>query len=208
MMRRQEHGFTLLELLVAMTITAILLSTIYGVFSSVSRAKERVESGGEGYHQARVLFDRIGRELRGAYVLSGRPKTRLAGGLNEEQLPFLELSTTATTPFGGHRGGIAIVRYDLRADPEAERNQEGVIPRVLMRREYNLFDPEGEQRPGYRLATGLGEMTFRFYKDGDWREEWLSGRDGSPQMVEVTLSISVDGQPVPFRSTFEVPIIQ
>jgi general secretion pathway protein J len=203
-----EQGFTLVEMLVAVTITAILLVTVYGVFTSVSRAKERVESDGEGYHQARVLFDRIGRELRGAYFLPARPQTLFNGGLNEEQQPFLELSTTATTPYGGNRGGIAVVRYDLRPDPDAERSADGKIPQVLMRREYNLFDAEGAQRPGYRLATGIDEMRFRFHRNGEWLEGWASASDGLPQMVELTLTIAVDGNPVPFRSAFEVVRIQ
>lgn len=204
-----ERGFTLVEVLVAVTITALLLTTIYGVFTSVSTAKERVEGSGEGYHQARVLFDRIGRELRGAYVLlPAKPKTRFHGGLTEEQYPYLELSTTAATPQGGSRGGIAVVRYELRPDEEAQRVERGKeIPQVLLRREYNLFDPEGEDRPAHRLATGIRDLRFRFYDGSEWLEEW-EGKNDLPKMVELTMSIPIEGEPVPFRTSIEVPRIQ
>lgn len=200
-----KQGFTLVEVLVAVTITALLLTAIYGVFTSVSTAKERVEGRGEGFHQARVLFDRIGRELRGGYFLSDiNRKTRFAGGLTEEQYPYLELSTTATTPQGGNRGGIALVRYELRPDTETEGDApRGEIPQVLLRWERNLFDQEEEESPGYRLATGIREMTLRFYDGDEWLEEW-QGRTDLPKIVELTMSIQIDGEPVPFRTAIGV----
>ncbi|MBE0598741.1 MAG: hypothetical protein IH614_15915 [Desulfuromonadales bacterium] len=199
----------MVEVLVAVTITALLLTTIYGVFTSVSTAKERVEGSGEGYHQARILFDRIGRELRGAYFLPTKNKTRFAGGLTGEQYPYLELSTTATTPQGGNRGGIAIVRYELQPDPEAPTGgPPDEVPQVLLRWEYNLSDPEEEERPGYRLATGIFDFKLRFHNGSEWLEEWQARPGGLPKMVELTMSIPIDGEPVPFRTAFGMEGIQ
>jgi general secretion pathway protein J len=201
---KNENGFTLVEVMVAVTIIALLLTSVYGVFTSAAGAKQRLEAEGEGYHQARVLFDRMGRELRGAYYQQGKAGVRLVGGKTLDDFPYLELTTTAGTPYGGRRGGISVVRYELRTDPEAAAGDD---TRVLMRDEYSMFEPAGEERAGYRLATGLGEMSVRFYKDGQWQEEWNTARDGGlPQMVEITLSMALEGIDVPFRSSFEIPL--
>jgi len=199
---RAQNGFTLLEVLVAVTVAALLLTGVYGVFTSVSAAKQRLEKEGEGYHQARVLYDRIGRELRGTYWLRTNKKTRFLGGHTADGYPFLELTTSSGTPFGGHPGGIAVVRYELRPDEEAREPDTW----VLVRNEYSTFDPEGGEREGYPLATGIRELSFRFYKDGRWEEEWDAARGGLPQMVEVSITMPVDERPVPFRSAFDVAI--
>ena len=200
----REKGFTLVEILVAVALVALLLTTVYGVFNSVSAAKERLEAESEGYHQARVLFDRIGRELRGTYFDVQKKDTLFLGGTTTlDKNPYLELTTTAGTPYGGRNGGISTVSYELRSDPEAEKGED---TRVLMRKEYSYFDPEGEKREGYRLADGIGEMKVRFYRKGQWVEEWNARTDGGlPELVEVTLSLPVEGKQVVFRTAYDIP---
>jgi len=198
---KSQNGFTLLEVLVAVTITALLLTAVYGVFTSVSGAKQRLEGEGEIYHQARVLYDRIGRELRGTYWRRGNKKTSFTGGRTGDGYTFLELTTTVVTPYGG-RGAISVVRYELRPDNEAKEPDTW----VLMRDEYPPFNAPLQEREGYPLARGIREMNFRYYKNGQWEEEWDAARDGLPQMVEVSITMPVGEQSVPFRSTFDVPV--
>lgn len=183
--------------MVAVTVITLLLTTIYGVFASVSGSKERLEKRGESFHRARVLFDRIGREVRGAYYSKDNPDTLFAGGNDEDGLPFLTLATTATTPLSGQAEGIAAVRYTLRPDTESDGDGQ-----VLLRSEQPLFSDAGGQGREYRLTTGVTEMQLRFYADGSWEDEWDSGL---PEMVELTLTVSVDGVATPFRSSFDVP---
>ena len=201
-MKSIPKGFTLIEVLLAVTITAILLVTIYGVFTSVSSAKNRIETEGEGYHQARVIFDRIGREIRGAYYLKGNAKTSFRGGLDEERNPFLLLSTTATTPQGERQEGVAVVRYRLRKDAEIEGNK------VLTRSEAPLVEEDKAPRE-YRLATGIEALQLRFSDGDNWQESWDSDSlNAVPKMVEVALEIRLDSTAVPFRSIFEVPAVE
>jgi general secretion pathway protein J len=198
----RDKGFTLVEILVAVAMVALLLTTVYGVFNSVSDAKQRLEAESEGYHQARVLFDRIGRELRGAYFDKDKKDTRFLGGTTTDKYPYLELSTTAGTPYGGRQGGISVVRYELRPDPEAGKGED---TRVLMRNEYSYFNTAGADRVGYRLTAGIGEMKVRFYSKGQWVEDWNARTDGLPELVEVTLSLPVEGKQVVFRTAYDIP---
>jgi general secretion pathway protein J len=201
-MIRNQKGFTLFEVLIAITITALLLTTIYGVFSAVSNAKTRVETVGEGYHQARVIFDRVGREIRGVYYNAAKKGSRLSGGINADGQPFLELTTTATTPQSGRRGGISVLEYELIIDPDNDGQQ------VLMRTEQPLFQaatttitPDG----GYRLASGIETMKWRFFKDGEWHEQWDTGTQKAlPQIVELALMVRIEDVVVPFLSSFEI----
>jgi len=201
-MKSTQKGFTLIEVLLAVTITAILLVTVYGVFTSVSNARNRIEAEGEGYHQARVIFDRIGREMRGAYYLKGNKDTTFKGGIDEQRNPFLFLSTTATTPQGERLEGVALVRYRLRKDEQAE-------DKMVLTRSEGPLDQETQAPREYRLAPGIEAMRLRFSDGETWQESWDSDNsNAAPVMVEVALEIRLDGTVVPFRSIFEIPVLQ
>jgi len=202
-MLRRQAGFTMLEVMVAVTITALLLSTVYGIVSGVSSAKDRLEGDGAAFHEARIIFDRIGREVRSAYVLknSGSSQTtttpntatRFVGGTDDSNRPYLEFSSTATSWQGG-KGGIALIRYRLIEDPE---KNDGSL--VLMRNETPLYEPDEENE--YRLSTDIDSLTFRFYDGQTWQDEWTTGL---PKIVEVGLTIRTAERTIPFRTAFEV----
>ncbi|RLC08469.1 MAG: hypothetical protein DRI57_23925, partial [Deltaproteobacteria bacterium] len=48
-MSNTSRGFTLIEILLAILISSLVLTSIYGVFSSVSRARNRLEAEGLVY---------------------------------------------------------------------------------------------------------------------------------------------------------------
>src|SRR5210317_866695 len=113
-----ERGFTLIEVLVAISILAILLSSVYGIFSSVSLARERLDADSAEYHRARVLFDRLGRELRGAYFQEDDHGLVFSGRTIDEGMIELELTTSAVSPLSQRGSGIARVHYLLTEDQE------------------------------------------------------------------------------------------
>ncbi|HXV22373.1 MAG TPA: type II secretion system protein GspJ [Desulfuromonadales bacterium] len=199
-MNRPQQGFTLVEILVAVSISSILLVTIYGVFTTMSNARIRVETAGEGYHQARVIFDRIGREIRSSYVDPSAQETRMQGGIDDRGTPFLALATTAGTPRHGVTSGVVLVRYELR-----QAVGETAEKPSLFRSETPVL-AEDESPIVYRLASGIEALQMRFLDNGEWREEWPPDTSSSPpQAVEISLSLVIDETAVPFRSTFEVP---
>ena len=191
-----KQGFTLVEILVAITIGTILLTTIYGVFGSVSGARDRLEAIGEEYHQARVLYDRMAGEIRSGYFSTSSKQTRLLAGRNSQGYPFLEFSTTLSTPlFGGRPGGISLVRYEqLQMEQEIR----------LYRSEWPLLNSESNQIPQL-LITGLKSFSLRYYDGDDWQDEWDSQLTGKlPQMIELTVEVEVDEQVHSFLSTIEL----
>lgn len=202
--RRKSRGFTLIEVLISISIIAILLATVYGIFSSVSGTKERLDADSAAYHRARVIFDRLGREIRGAYYQSARRDSVFRGGSDEAGRLFLELSTTAVSPISARGAGFALIRYRVGPDAEAD-NQSLVIERseraLIGRTQETLETPQM-----MRLAPGIRNFAIRFYANGSWHTSWDATDSGLPQLVQLRLDIITEaGSDVPFMSSFKLP---
>lgn len=199
---KTASGFTLLEVLVSVSVIVILLSIVYAVFSSISTAKERLDAGNEAYHRARVIFDRLGREIRGASFSLLSESATFRGGEGRDGIFFFELSTTAVSPASNELLGFSVVRYSVEED--AEENGGG---KVLMRSERPLLAQESNRLlpDAIRLAPEILFFKIRFHADNSWHDSWDAAEKGLPELVEVTLRFaddSADG--VPFLSTFEL----
>lgn len=199
--RSGDRGFTLVEVLVAIAALMIVLTAIYGTFAAVGSAKQRLDGDSADYHRARVILDRLGRELRGCYPTA---EGALVSGTTGEGRLFLELTTTAVSPLSAEGTGIARVRYELTEDPESEA--PGL---VLLRQEtpWHRYVP-GTQNPAgaMRLAAGINELSLRFYTAGRWLASWDGERRGLPELVEISLLLEGSGDRQPrFRTAFELP---
>jgi general secretion pathway protein J len=197
-----ERGFTLIEVLVAISILAILLTSVYGIFSSVSLARERLDADSAEYHRARVLFDRLGRELRGAYFQASDPNLVFTGLKTDDGSFELELTTSAVSPLSETGSGIAKVHYLL-----AEDKEEAANGRVLLRSEHPVHDSTDEETAGMmRLVPGIEAMSLRFYANGQWQTTWQARTSGLPELVEIALQLRTGGEePIHFISAFEIP---
>ncbi len=91
--RRPAHGFTLLEIAVAIGIFGVLAVVSYGVFARVLSAKQTVEARGDEAAMARTTLSRIVRDLRAATV---RPPSR--GPLPSVPAPGTALPGTGVPP--------------------------------------------------------------------------------------------------------------
>lgn len=198
-----EGGFTLIEILVAISLLAIVLTSVYGVFTSVSNARDRLDKDSAEYHRARVLFDRIGGELRGAYFHPRNRDLVFRGRSVDNEALELELSTTAVSPLIQAGSGIARVRYLLTKDRENE--DDGL---VLLRSEQALHESrrDVEEAGMMRLIPGVEAMTIRFFSNGAWQTRWDGLNSGLPELVEVALWLKTTHQEsIRFVSAFDIP---
>lgn len=194
---RNARGFTLIEVLLAILIGSLLLTTIYGVFSSVSEARNRLEAEGDAYHQVRIFYDRIGGELRSLRLQAVGSQAVLNGGKTLDGEPYLEFNTELASPLLKQRGGVSRVRYELR------RDEEDVA--TIYRNEQLLLADLAASEP-LAFIDGVKNFQIRYYRQGSWVEQWSGG--GTPQMVEIVLELEITGRVIPFRSSFVLPEVK
>jgi general secretion pathway protein J len=85
--RAIARGFTLIEVLVAIGIVALIALLIYSAFAGMSRSRNNMLAVSERYQAGRAAMQRIARELSGAYMsghknfmrLQNQPQTGMVG---------------------------------------------------------------------------------------------------------------------------------
>ncbi|SDZ81392.1 general secretion pathway protein J [Desulfuromusa kysingii] len=189
-MKSVTRGFTLVEVLVAIFIGSLVLTSVYGVFGSVSKARNRLELEGELYHQARIFFDRIGGELGSLRISPLGTEAVLSSGLTAAGDFYLEFNTELVSPLLQKYGGISRVRYEVLQQEESFQ---------LLRSEKVLLVDMAASEPLLFIAA-VNSFQVRFYSRGDWSESWSNSTP--PQLVEISLELQADGQVIPFRSSF------
>ena len=189
-MRYRSAGFTLIEVLLAILIGSLILTSIYGIFSSVSSARNRLELEGDVYHRARIFFDRLCGELSSLRVTPIGREAVFTSGKTAAGEPFFEFNTELVSPLLQQHGGISRVHYEIQ--------QRGDTT-VLLRSEQVLLADLAASNPLVFLS-GVKDFQLRYFRQGHWLET-LSGRT-LPQLIEITLELEGDGQTIPFRSSF------
>jgi prepilin-type N-terminal cleavage/methylation domain-containing protein len=181
-----QRGFTVIELVMALGISALILTVVYSSFQSATQAREKIESGNSAHHVARVISSRIGRELQSLQFRPGDPGSRFYNGL-ESGIEVLSFSSSASTPLASQPGLPSQIVYRLRPAIDDEQG-----PLVLERTEQSALTI-GEPR-ALRLVDGVSTLVFRFFANGQWAEDWDSNQTGMlPQAVSMTFEQKSDG---------------
>jgi prepilin-type N-terminal cleavage/methylation domain-containing protein len=111
LLSHSERGFTLIEVLVATSLSVLLFGAIVTVLIGYQRDAQRSTLQNDAQDQARIGVDRIVRELRN--VASSRTSPTLIEAAGSYDLVF----QTVRAPSGSNAAGISRVRYCLPPDP-------------------------------------------------------------------------------------------
>jgi general secretion pathway protein J len=219
-----KSGFTLLEILIAIFIFAIIITTVYGSFNAVISRTEAINNGVGAFEMARVCLNRIMSDLNAIYVeqkpLYQKPdfddppdpyrfvgKETFEGTKTFPQLrfaSFAHLSMSKET-----ENGIAEIVYYVRERgyPETEY--------LLKRSDILYFDEEDyefeEKESDPVLCEGLEEFSFVYFdEDGDEYETWDSDSDSNkyatPRAIEITLKINYNSEIHTFYTKMNLPV--
>jgi len=190
MTRRGERGFTLIELVLALTIVALMLTILFSSLRVGLRAWQRGEERAEALEYARSITQLVELALGGAYPFQGRPDRNkpiqiLFKG-EEDRVSFV----TSAAPFPrAVPAAFTAITLAMRAGPDAGLAiREKVMPN---------FDPFEEVTPDVVDPTVLS-VAFRYLRDQDsdaWEKTWDAADERTlPRAIEVTLTVLINGR--------------
>lgn len=192
-MRRTSHlfgGFTLIEIVMALSASALILSAIYGVFSKAIHLRDnatvRIRDGRLRGRAATVIRN----DLRNALISGGKLAATLQGSRESQASSFPGyLTFTTTTARDGNAydepsPDLQQVEYYIVEDTTASAQRTGRLVRAV---DSNLLAQIRETPPEETLLTGVGSVEISFFDGKTWKDSWTVTTDDKtlPEAVRV-----------------------
>ena len=172
MIMKEGEGFTLVELLVGLTIFSVVVISLYSAFSTGILARRKGGNASDSFQTARVALNDIGSELKKMVPYSGYG---LIGGPEELSFPVVDFQTEGELR-------LSRITYSLKENSD--------LKALIKKREVLV----GELSLAYELAPRVKELSFHYaFPDSltdslQWKATW-SCTDTLPQALKTVLTL-------------------
>ncbi len=214
-----SSGFTLLEVLLAIFIFGIVVTTVFGSFNFISSTVGRIEEAINTGDMAKNAMDRMIIDLSSIYVtlppvykipgFNDDPESyRVVGEaetLSGDDVSKLRFTSFEHLPFGKDtRSGIAEIVYYVQ---ETDDNSK------ILKRSDSLYPYEDfkEKDSDPILCEQLKSLVFTFYDDeeketNDWNSESDEFGYGTPVAIGIQLEIGDDESSSLYKTMVKLPL--
>jgi len=199
MLNGHSKGFTLLELMIALTITAVIVVIIFGALRIGIRAWEKGEKDVDIRQRQRIVLDLIKRQMASTCMTEvwGRDQQLIPLKGDNKSVAFV--SHIPLTP--GNRFGLVYVQYAVRQDKNNDKEHLTFYEQNIASVDKSADNPdEGDFS---ELLPGTKSIVFEYLKErpGEevslWQKSWDPAVDkGVPRAVRITLEENDEKTPI------------
>jgi prepilin-type N-terminal cleavage/methylation domain-containing protein len=194
---RNRHGFTLLELLIAISLSVVILIILFAAMRLGYKSEAKGTERSEQTQKVRLISDRIAWLLRGTYpfYLNTVDEQKLFFEGKSDRAGFVTTSIDDRGQGPEDRGGLKWV--SIFTDKEGLKVREKVY---FLK---DVFDDSGGKV--YLLDPDITKIEFEYLdfpegeKQGTWVSEWdPEDKETLPAAVKVLMTIEKDGKKIEF----------
>jgi len=193
-------GFTLLELMISLTIVGLILVLVFGSLRIGARAWEKGEKDVEIHQRQRVVLENIKRQIASIFVrkVTGDDKQPFFLKGDGETMEFI--SRVSMLP--ANRMGLVYVKYVVEAGDGSGKTRLLFSEKNVVIIEKVMEDQDVDDF--YELIPGAQDIEFEYLGGGTeedeepvWQETWDPETDkGAPLAVKITLEGDSDTAPI------------
>lgn len=182
---RSRRGFTIIEVMVAIFIFAMVFAAIYSSWMAIMRASKSGLEAAAGVQRSRVAVATVEEALNCARSFSAAAEYYTFVGENGDDatLSFVA-KLPASFPRSGRFGSYDVRRVTFSIEPGPESGRE-----LVLRQNPVLMDPDiDEKEHPIVLAKDVKDFKLAFWdvRTADWIDEWTQTNQ-LPPMVMFTL---------------------
>lgn len=192
-----QHGLTLMELMIALTIVAVIVVFTFATISGTTDVAAEASARAELSQMGRNAIERMRKEIAQAFLSKYQTEYFVTHFKATDRDPMDELYFVATA----HEKRYADTKDSDYAEYGywSEPDKHGGNYRSLMHREARIVDDDPE-RGGvvHAMAHNVRELNLRWFdeKKQEWVEEWDSesadNKNVLPHAVEIRLVLEDD----------------
>ncbi|MBU1062474.1 MAG: prepilin-type N-terminal cleavage/methylation domain-containing protein, partial [Candidatus Omnitrophica bacterium] len=156
MKQGRYNAFTLVEILIALSILAMIVVSTFTIFRSSSKSWQKGSERSERYHNARTAIGKMSTEISQAVISERRPSKFIG---RKESVSFISFVSTASGIFE-----LVEVEFWLNNEKKLLMRNEDIEPDY----DYLTYDYSDV------LAEGIVELEFSYYDGSSWSETWDS----------------------------------
>jgi len=189
----QYKAFTLLELLVAMTLMVVTAACLYSALYTGFRAHRSASSAVQPTSLAINAIELLKQDICGVLPPSGVLAGAFLGtdsiGVKGVDADSLEFYTTHIYADQDHPvGGLGKIELVLEEDTDYNRTNYRLVRRVTT----NLLAPRAIDPEEQVLCRNVMSLNLRYFDGESWLDEWDSTADANslPRAVEIAIQIA------------------
>ncbi len=216
-----NRGFTLLELMVAMTLFTIVMGAAYSLFDSAQAISSDAGKVSRNQQEARFVLETLRRDLQGVVGMGMYDQESEStedsvyqflgsdDGSEEEprdEIQFLALNRDtlySTSP----ESDLTMTRYYL-----VEKGENPTVQSLVRIKNAALLSSDSlqdEEEEAEEIGPNVMNVNFRYFDGEDWQDSWNSSLSLTlPKAIEVTVFIRIpeEDQVVKFSSKIYLPV--
>jgi general secretion pathway protein J len=183
--REGESGFTLLELMISLTLLGVMLAMVYSVFATALAAVPRGEDVAASSARMRAATSLLSRQVRSmvSYPLEGEDESTPCLFFGDAS--WFQFVTSAPQHNGGEGLASALYWTDGRS---LWLREEVIVSPATLTGEQSI--PTSE----VRLMDGLASVRFQYLRldgtDSEWRDSWDPFEE---QTLPGAIRVTIDG---------------
>lgn len=189
-----RRGFTLVEVLIAIGILALVLTAIYSTWTAILRASRSGQNAAAAVQRTRIVIRMLEDSITSAqnFVANQRYYGFVAENGDEAVLSFVA-RLAKSFPRSGRFGDLDVRRVTFSVEPSRDNARQLVLRQAPLM----LPPDEDEVEHPIVLAKNVREFSMKFWdaRMNDWVEEWPQTNQ-LPRLIQFTLKIADDVRPM------------
>lgn len=217
--KMQDTGFTLLEILIAIFIFSVIVTTIFVSYNTVFSNSETLDQGTKTYEMAKNCLNRMAIDLKSIYVslppeyvqpdFDDPPDPfRIVGEnifIESISFPRVRFTSLAHLPLGKNKHeSIAEIIYYVQAAGDGHY--------LLKRSDYPyLFQLSEEKASDPVLCENVKNLTFKYYDHEGTEFDWWNSDDeefgyATPNAIGIKLELEIGSGSKLFETMVTLPV--
>lgn len=202
---RSEGGFTLVEVLLALSILLAVLTVILSTFMGAETTREILSHRESSFRETRLLLDRLGTDVSGGFVSPQHAMSVFT--CKEDQFSGKSASTVSFSAFAlpdasdvRPSGGIVRIRYSPRL------SADGRFLEIYREQSDIPFIENKVPNRETRVAGRLRGFRVELHDGQKWVKEWPPDELRKRTMPRMAAFVVTDAEGTEFRRVVPVPL--